>query len=314
MNTLRSTLVNTLAPAAVQSATPDPRLDRLYQLLPAIYRMRDAQQGYPLQALLRVIAEQVNLLEDDIAQLYENWFIETAQDWVVPYLADLLGVQPVADPGQFAALDDAKARALARVLVPRREAANTVRYRRKKGSLALLELLARDVAQWPARAQEFYRLLGWNQNLNHPHLERARNTDLRDMEGLEFLGGPFDRLSHSVDVRRINDRHPATQNPTNISNIGVFVWRLKTYSVSHCAAYCHEKTGPHCYTFSVLGQDMPLYIHPQSEPDEYAIAQEINTPLTDSAPRLTTRPRQRRTTAIWRRQESGDLGQRLGRF
>ena len=33
--------------------------DRLYELLPVVYRLRDAEQGYPLQALLRVIAEQV---------------------------------------------------------------------------------------------------------------------------------------------------------------------------------------------------------------------------------------------------------------
>ncbi len=62
----------------------DPRIDRLYQLLPTIQRMRDAEQGYPLQALLRVIAEQVNVVEDDIARLYDNWFIETAEDWAVP--------------------------------------------------------------------------------------------------------------------------------------------------------------------------------------------------------------------------------------
>ena len=54
------------------------RNDRLYELLPAIYRMRDAEQGYPLKALLRVISEQVNVVEDDIRQLYDNWFIETA--------------------------------------------------------------------------------------------------------------------------------------------------------------------------------------------------------------------------------------------
>ena len=53
--------------------------------------MRDAEQGYPLQALLRVIAEQVNVVEDDIAQLYDNWFIETCEDWAVPYIADLIG-------------------------------------------------------------------------------------------------------------------------------------------------------------------------------------------------------------------------------
>jgi hypothetical protein len=66
-------------------------IDRLYKLLPAIYRQRDVEQGMPLRALLQVIAEQVNLVEADIAQLYENWFIETCQDWVVPYIGDLVG-------------------------------------------------------------------------------------------------------------------------------------------------------------------------------------------------------------------------------
>ncbi|MBI3230620.1 MAG: hypothetical protein HYZ45_10690 [Burkholderiales bacterium] len=254
----------------------DTRIDRLYELLPAIYRMRDAEQNYKLQALLRVIAEQVNLLEDDIAQLYENWFIETAQDWVVPYLADLVGVTPVADPGLFAELDDAQSRALARVLVPRREAANTVYYRRRKGSLALLETIAHDVAQWPARAQEFYRLLGWHQHLNHQHQERARTVDLHAMAALDLIGTPFEQLAHSVDVRRISDRHQ--QGLMNPAAIGMFIWRLKVYSSTLCAAYCHEKTGPHCYTFSVLGQDMQLYIKPQQEADATTIAAEINTP------------------------------------
>ena len=62
--------------------------DRLYELVPVVYRLRDADRGYPLRALLRVIAEQVNLVEQDIAGLYENWFIETCQDWVVPYIGD----------------------------------------------------------------------------------------------------------------------------------------------------------------------------------------------------------------------------------
>ena len=82
------------------SVTSDPRIDRLYELLPAIYRIRDAEQGYPLQALLRVIAEQVNFLEDDIGRLYDNSFIETAEDWAVPYIADLIGYRPVTDPGE----------------------------------------------------------------------------------------------------------------------------------------------------------------------------------------------------------------------
>ena len=102
----------------MKTLATDPRLDRLYKLLPAVYRMRDADQKYPLQALLRVIAEQVNVVEDDVQQLYENWFIETAEDWVVPYIADLIGYRPVSDAGLAAEITTAEGRALNRVSDP----------------------------------------------------------------------------------------------------------------------------------------------------------------------------------------------------
>src|SRR3954471_94513 len=140
--------------------TADPRIDKLYELLPSIYRMRDAREQYPLQALLRVIAEQVNVVEDDITQLYEDWFIETAEEWAVPYIADLIGYLP-ATADLAAGTGDT---ALAAALVPRRAVANPIRHRRRKGALTLLEELAADVAGWPARAVELYTLLGRTQN------------------------------------------------------------------------------------------------------------------------------------------------------
>jgi hypothetical protein len=39
---------------------------RLYELLPAIYRVRDAEQGERLRALLKVVAEQIGVLEEDL--------------------------------------------------------------------------------------------------------------------------------------------------------------------------------------------------------------------------------------------------------
>jgi hypothetical protein len=51
--------------------------DRLYELLPAIYRQRDEENGQPLRALLQVIGEQVAVVENEIDQLYATWFIET---------------------------------------------------------------------------------------------------------------------------------------------------------------------------------------------------------------------------------------------
>src|SRR5436190_11177549 len=160
-------------------------VDRLYQLLPAVYRLRDADRGYPLRGLLRVISEQVNLVDADIAGLYENWFIETCQDWVVPYVGELIGYNPLAEGGETADVRTPRGRARERILISRREVANTIHYRRRKGTLALLEDLAMAVARWPARAVEFYRLLGWTQNVNALQLKRGRTVDLRDGDALE---------------------------------------------------------------------------------------------------------------------------------
>lgn len=282
----------------MSAETTDPRIDRLYELAPDIYRMRDADQRYPLQALLRVIAEQVNLIEDDITQLYENWFIETAEDWAVPYIADLIGYRPVLKAGDAS---DVAATALNRFLVPRREVSNTIRYRRAKGTLALLELLAQDVAGLPARAVEFFKLLAWTQNINHLHLDRARTVDLRRMEDLDLIGGPFERLAHTVDIRRINSRR--TIGRFNIPSVGVFIWWLKAYPVTWTRAYCAENAGPHCFTFSVLGQDAPLFCKTEPEIDPAHIAEEMNVPAPIRRQAFAIRPEQfygaDRSLAIW---------------
>jgi hypothetical protein len=260
---------------SAMTALAEPDLDRLYRLLPAIHRMRDAEEGYPLQALLRVISEQVGVVDDDITQLYENWFIETAAPWAVPYIADLIGFRPIAGATERAAAwRDGSA--LERVLVPRREVANTIRYRRRKGTLALLELLAEAVAGWPARAVEFFRLLRWHQNVNHLHLDRRQTVDVRDMDALDLLNGPFDRVAHTVDVRRV-DSHQ-TRGRENIPSVGVFVWRLAPYSVTHFAPYCVENAGPHCFTFSALGQDAPLFVKPAPAAEPTAIAGQLDVP------------------------------------
>jgi hypothetical protein len=242
------------------NTTDTARGDRLYALLPVIHRMRDAERGYPLKALLAVIAEQVNVVEDDIARLYENWFIETAEDWAVPYIGDLVGYRPAPEAGPPA---DSPACPGSRILVPRREVANLIRYRRRKGTLALLEELARELADWPARAVEFYKLLGWSQNLDHQHPHRHQLADLRSAGALELLGGPFDAITRSVDLRRPDSQR--TRGRSNIPGVGLFLWRLKSYPVTQTPAYCLEESGPHCFSFSVLGQDAPLFAAPPAD-------------------------------------------------
>jgi len=265
----------------------DLRLDRLYELLPVFHRRQDAEAGQPLRALLQVIAEQVNVVEDDITQLYENWFIETCEDWVVPYIGDLIGYRPVHEGGEPGAALNAGGALRSKILIPRREVAATLRYRRRKGTLALLELLARDVAGWPARAAEFYQLLAASQHVKHPRLSRARTLDLRGGDALDRLGGAFDEAAHTAGVRRLNSRHAAGRHA--ITNAGLFVWRLKARSVTRAPAFCLDRAR-HFYTFSILGNDAPLFTRPIEEPDPTHVADELNVPAPIRRRALDERP------------------------
>ncbi|MEW5956511.1 MAG: hypothetical protein AB1801_02225 [Chloroflexota bacterium] len=268
------------------------QLDQLYELLPVVYRQRDAEQGYPLRGLLRVIAEQVEVVEEDITRLYENWFIETCQDWIVPYVGDLVGYRLVHEAGEPGEVTTPQEQLRNKILIPRREVANTIHYRRRKGALALLEILANQVAGWPVRAVEFYKLLGINQSLNHLRLEQGRTVDLRQGDALDRLDGPFDELAHTVDVRPVISKNGPVGR-YNLPSVGVFVWRLRVYPVTMGQAYCMEDiAGDHCFTFSVLGNDVPLYVHARPEADPTQIAGEANLPIPIRRRAFEDRPEQ----------------------
>jgi hypothetical protein len=266
------------------SANPN----RLYELLPAVYRLRDVDQGYVLQALLQVIAEQVNIVEADIAQLYENWFIETCQDWVVPYIGDLIGYQTLNDTGEPGNSTTARTLLREEVLIPRRDVGQTLQFRRRKGTFALLGQLAGAVAGWPAHAVESYRLLSLAQSINHLRMNRGRTVNLRHGDALARLGGPFDEIARKLDVRRVDSHR--SRGRYDITNVGVFVWRLKTYSVTKTPAYCLEEAGPNCYLFSVLGNDTPLFHNPSAALPSTYRANELAFPT-----RIRRRPFSERT-------------------
>jgi hypothetical protein len=233
--------------------------DRLYELLPAIYRIRDAEQGEPLKAFLSVIAEQIGIVEEDLEQLYDDQFIETCAEWVVPYIGDLIGYRSLYGVAP-------------KVGNPRAEVAHTIGFRRRKGTAAMLEQLARDVTGWNARVVEFFQLLAWTQHMNHIRPRHWYAPDLRTWEPLECINTPFDALAHTVDVRRI-----ATGNGLyNIPNIGVFLWRLTAYALTNSPAV---KVDDRRFLFSPLGRDMPLFTHPDGEDEITHLAEPINVPM-----------------------------------
>jgi len=233
---------------------------KLYELLPAIYRMRDAEEGEPLRSLLKVIADQIGVLEEDLEQFYDDQFIETCNEWVVPYIGDLIGYRSLHG-------------VVPKVASPRAEVAHTIAFRRRKGTATMLEQLARDVTGWPARVVEYFQLLGWSQNMNHVRPEAQYAPNLRDWEKLERLNKPFDSNSHTVDVRRIS----AGAGRYNIPNIGIHLWRLGAYRLRNSPAVPAANDGQRFF-FDPLGRDSQLFTRPERENEITHLAAPINVP------------------------------------
>jgi hypothetical protein len=236
----------------------NPEIEKLYNLLPALYRIRDVEEGEPLKALCAVIAEEIAVLRENLDQLYDDQFIETCADWVAPYIGDLIGYRSLHG-------------VTARTVSARAEVANTIAYRRRKGTATVLEQLARDVTGWNARVVEFFQWLQTSQYMNHIRLGNRVTADLRDWEALERRDTAFNTLAHSVDMRRIESQ----KGRYNIPNVGLFLWRLEAFSLTQSPAF---RVDDQRFLFSPLGNDVQLFTRPESEPDISHLAQPTHVP------------------------------------
>jgi hypothetical protein len=218
-------------------ATPPVTLDDQLRLEELTAK---AQRG-PLHSLLLVLQEQLEVLAEDLDQLYDDQFIETCAPWVIPYIGDLIGYQSVK--GIAPAVDD-----------PRAEVAETISQRRRKGTVLVMEQLARDMTAWGAHAVELFQVLGDTQYMNHLRLQNHYAPDLRHWKTGVYMETGFDRTPHKVDVRRIEPR----RGRYNIPNIGIFLWSLGAYSVTGDQANI-STTSSEGLRFSSLGMDIPLF-------------------------------------------------------
>jgi hypothetical protein len=233
--------------------------ETFYNLLPAFYRVKDAEQGEPLRELLDVIAGQIAVVEENLEQLYDDQFIETCAEWVVPYLGDLIGARGLYSlpTGAFSA---------------RAQVADTLAYRRRKGTAAVIEQLARDVTNWEARVVEFFQLLETCQQLNHLG-ELPATLNLRQGAQLEYVNTAFEQAAHSVDVRSIARLHKRY----NIPNVGIFLWRLAAYPLTHATPF--GLADGFRFLFNPLGANLPLFNAPQTEEQITHLAEPINVPM-----------------------------------
>jgi len=240
-------------------AVADPESDQALRLRDSIDRLNRG----PLKALLSVIAEQMAVLEENLDQLYDDQFIETCAEWVVPYIGDLVGARGLHP------IDDAP-------FSQRAEVANTIGYRRRKGTASVIQQLAQDATGWNASVVEFFLLLATTQYMKHLRPGNLSFADLRNEEALTWSNTPFDTLAHTADVRRIARK----RGKYNIPNIGIFLWRIRHFSSTQAPAFKVDDTlSCYRYRFNPLGKDSPLYQKAEKEQEVTKLAGPADVPM-----------------------------------
>lgn len=250
--------------------------DKLWKLLPAVYRSADTSvlgKNGPLRELVNRIGAQAAILRRSIDRLWEDQSIETCDDWLIPYIADLLATNLVASL-------DARGQRL--------DVAKTIYYRRRKGTLAILEEIAADITGWDARVVEFFRRMGRTRHEFDPEIGLPSATDdpvgnralqlteglvgpltntaiggwanLRNIYGASKAQTAFDEFFHTADFRKGRGQ----VGWHNIPRLGVFLWRLKSFPPNGAESVeqitpVPVLNSPDDYSFDPTGREVPLF-------------------------------------------------------
>jgi hypothetical protein len=228
--------------------------EKLWELVPSIYRLEDGQDGRgALRALIELVAEQAATLRRSHDRLWDDQFVELSDEWAVPYLGDLVGTRLVS------ALNPRGRRV---------DVAKTISYRRRAGTLTVLEELASDIAGWEGTVVEsFRRLARARHGLDPPPPAGAGPlsgtpagglADLRRPLATELVGGAFDEFHHLPDARRTG-RHA-------IAKVGFHLFRVPARPLLGVTG---RPMGPGRFTADPSGRDVPLHA-PRARPDDPA--------------------------------------------
>ncbi len=242
--------------------------DKLWNLLPAVYRALDTDNfnsNGPLREMVNRIGVQAAILRRSIDRMWEDQSIETCDDWIVPYIGDLVATNLVANL-------NARAQRL--------DVANTIDYRRRKGTLGLLEELSFNMTGWNAKVIEFFRRLGRTRHGLDPQIGQSLaagddiavlqvaeglvgsltqtpiggTANLRNVYGSSQVGTAFDEFFHTADFRF----GQGMVGWHNIPRLGVFLWRLKSYGVAQTTPVAVAGC-PNWFTFDPTGRDLQLF-------------------------------------------------------
>ncbi|MDH4148541.1 MAG: hypothetical protein OEY23_25585, partial [Acidimicrobiia bacterium] len=219
--------------------------DYLFELLPRYYRWRDSELSGntldphamgPLQGYLAHLQDVVvDELRAAIGQLYDNLFIETCEPWVIPLIADLVGLEATTHRGDGPT---------------RSQVANAIGHEARKGLAITITEAVEDATGWPARVRAAVDGIAFTQSVSAPVTDRGVTIDVRPQSPPG---------AHLMDVRV---RQPAARPRPRSGSLGlqpntvsVAVWPTQIYPMRRAAL---RAVGPGRYTFNPLGVDTSL--------------------------------------------------------
>ncbi len=232
--------------------------EKLWSLIPAVYRGADAQGDWPgtLRGIIEVIAGQAAILRRDQDRVWDDSFIDLCDDWAVPYIGDLVGTRMIS------ALDKRGRRI---------DVAKTIYYRRRKGTPRVLEELIGDITTWDGTVVEAFRRLARTRHGLDPKpgplAGRFSRTppgglaDLRRPFASTLTDGPFDEYAHIADVRRQQDH----SGLWTIPKLLFFLFRLQSFAVTGATPFGRSAAGT--FLFDPSGRDMKLFAKHRDVPD-----------------------------------------------
>jgi hypothetical protein len=228
--------------------------EKFWQMVPGIYREMDAATPTPgvLRALIGVMARQAARVRRSNDRVWEDMFIEFCDDWAVPYLGELVSTRLVP-------ISTARAR--------RADVAKTIYYRRRAGTLAVLEELIIDVTGWEGVVVEQFRRLARTVHLLEPAppmlAGRLTGTlqggfpDLHRQDVDELVGGPFEEFNHTVDVRQYAG---GVDGRYNIPKLGFYLYRLQSLLIDGVTPAELVANDPTRWTLDPSGRDVQLFM------------------------------------------------------
>ena len=231
--------------------------DKLYNLLPLVYRELDFNQQQSLRALMAVLETAHDKVDQDLDRMYQNWFIETCESNRIPLIADLVGLPDISSENLLE--------------IQRRYVANFLAYKRRSGTLATLNNSVHDASGYACYSANSIENMASSWTVKDPEL--SSKTYRVKASTVMAVNSPFASAAKlanfNTNTTALNGAESGQITPQVIS---LYLWRLSAVNMTY-AQLTPEKA-----------QSDVFFLHPNKKPIALC-HQPYNLPSVNDIPR-----------------------------